>query len=648
MSSLNIASRALTTNLAALQVIGHNIANVNTAGYSRQSIQLTQTAGQFLGNGYFGKGVEIAGVSRAYDAYLTREAQTAGAVAASDEIRYKRLQQLEALFPLGEQSLGVSLNNALNAWSAIASSPTDTTARTVAIGQAEALATRLRDTSANLDELRQSGTLQVSQTVSSINTLAQQIADLNRTIIELQGSNRVPNDLLDQRDQLVTQLNQYVQTSTVENTNGGLTVFVGGSQPLVLGSKAASLQVDKDALDPLRLKVSIVQAGSTAFELNTDFLAGGELKGLLTYVNKDLPDAVNALGRLTMAMAMQVNAQHRLGLDLNGNAGADFYSLSAIPAAVGVQADGVTPATVTVQAQVVDPTQFQASDYELRFTATGVDVVRRSDGVTQSFASLPATVDGLEFYAPGFPTPTPAVGDRYLIRPFADAARNIDVAISKPDSLAAASPILLTPDLQSGSGLTVESVYLTDGNPTLLPTFAIEFNSTTGAFDVTNLPPGVTVATAPGAYSPGQPMTFTLDLGGGNTVSYSMTLRGTPVNGDSYTLEQGTGTEMNQNFGNAQAMLALRDKDTFGGVSLADGYVSVFSGIANNVQSAKFAAEFSATTASNADAARAAVSGVNLDEEAARLLQFQQAYQASAKYLQVAQGIFDTLIQSFR
>ena len=630
MSSLNIASRALTTNLAALQVIGNNIANVNTAGYSRQTIQLTTTPGQFLGNGYFGKGVEIAGVTRAFDAQLTREAQLTHSVASADAVRYQRLQQLESLFPLGDASLGVSLNNALNAWSAVASSPADTTARTVVISRAEELAGRLRSTSANLDELRLSATLQIEESRDAVNTLAQQLADINRRIIEAQGSSRAPNDLLDQRDQLVKELNTYVQATTVEASNGGLTVFIGGSQPLVLGAQASTLQVQKNPLDPQRLDMYIVQAGQS-FKLNEGFLAGGDLKGLLKFVNEDLPDTVNSIGRLALSLATQTNAQHRLGLDLNGNPGTDIYSLSPMPVGTGVQFDGVTPAAATITATVSDPTAFVGSDYELRFDGTDWDILRRSDGAAVATGvALPATVDGLTLDVTG----APAAGDAYLIRPFSDAARNINVAISRPENLAAASPVLVTVNNANTGGLTVESLSATAAGP--YATTTLTYNAADGRFDV-NGGPGQ-IPTAPDQYTPGEP----LDFGG-----WQIVLRGVPNNGDSLEIRPATANEARQSFGNAKAMLNLRDVDSFGGVTLGDGYVGVFSGVANKVQTSKLAAEFSDTAAANAEAARAGRMGVNLDEEAARLLQFQQAYQASAKFLQVAQGTFDILIQSF-
>ena len=200
MGALSIGANALTTNLAALQVIGHNIANVNTEGYSRQNVQLETAGYQKFGNGYFGKGVNIATVERSHDAYLTREAQITSAIASADAIRFSRLQQLESAFPLGEGGLGSAMNSMLNAWGDVSSSPSDLTARTVAIARAEEFASRLRNTAGQLDSLRSNTYQQVEGAVNVVNQLASDLAKVNQRIIETQGGTHTPNDLLDQRD----------------------------------------------------------------------------------------------------------------------------------------------------------------------------------------------------------------------------------------------------------------------------------------------------------------------------------------------------------------------------------------------------------------------------------------------------------------
>jgi len=624
MSSLNIGARALTTNLAALQVIGHNIANVNTAGYSRQNVQLTTAGAQAFGNGYIGKGVDMSTVERSHSAYLTREAQLTGSVAAADSVRYSRLQALESAFPLGTAGLGAALNDTLNAWSDVASAPNNLTARVVVIAKGEEFASRLRNTAGQLDALSRSTQQQVQGTVDTINGLAGDLAKINQRIVESSGGAHTPNDLFDQRDQLLSELSQHIQTSTIFDKDGAVSVFVAGSQPLVLGQRASQLAVTRDAIDNSRIGVSFVQ-GSVTTPLPDSTLGGGGLSGLMNFLNTDLVAVQNLLGRMALASATSVNDQHRLGIDLQGNPGQDFF----IPPA---DATGLPAPTNTgnaaVSASVNNPAALMASDYELRFSAAGVSVVRLSDGDASTPAPGTSFIkDGLTF---NITSGAGAAGDRILVRPFEAAARNLQLAIGSPDRLAAASPVLVTPALTNSGGLSVESLYASSSSTSLTNPVSLTFqaNGTFVADDGVNPP-------ATYNFAPGQP----IEING-----WSLTLRGSPTDGDVFTVSPAPPGSTVQNAGNASAVLALRDRPTFEGVPLADGYITLFSDVGTRVQGAKFAASFSGQIATTAETARTNVSGVNLDEEAARLLQFQQAYQASAKFLQIAQSTFDSLL----
>ncbi len=628
-SALNIATRALTTNMAALQVVGHNIANASTPGYSRQSVEL-QTAGyQRMGNGYFGKGVEIATVEREHNAYLTREARVASAVAAADALRLERLQQLESAFPTGAGGLGAAMNDMLNAWSDVASSPGNLTARVVAIARADDFAARLRNTAGQLDALAQGAQQQVQGSVRTINGLAKDLAQVNQRLIEAGGQAHAPNDVLDQRDQILRELGQQVQISTVAAADGSVSVFVAGSQPLVLGRQANQLAAARDPDDSSRLVLNFVQGG-TATPLDPGQLGGGELAGLMTFLHDDLAAVQNQLGRLALATAATVNAQQALGLDLQGQPGQDFF----MPPAPAVAGNG----NATLSARVSDPAALIASDYEVRFETSGASVVRLSDGHSTPVASFPVEIDGLRF---AIDAGAALPGDRIKLRPFEAAARNLQVAIGSPDRLAAASPVLVTPGTANGSGLSIESLYAVSASPNLTDPVTITFLAN-GSFTVTGLGPGNPPpdhAGPPPSYDfkPGEPMWFN---------GWSLTLRGSPSAGDSFAIGAAPAGSTQQNAGNAAAMLALRDRATFEGVPLADGYISLFSDVGTRVQGAKFAASFSGQVATTAENARANAAGVNLDEEAARLLQFQQAYQASAKFLQVVQSTFDSLLQT--
>ena len=632
-SALNIGANALSTNLAALQVIGHNIANANTAGYSRQTVN-TQSAGyQQLGGNYFGKGVELGTVSRSHDAYLTREAQLATSVAAADAERLAKLTKLESLFPTGASGLGAAMNDMLNAWADVASAPTNQSARVVVIARADELAARLSDTAGQMDALAYGAQQQVESSVTAVNRLAQDIATINQRIIDTGNSRGEPNDLLDQRDALLSELNQYVQTSTVAADDGSVSVFVAGSQPLVLGRQANALVATRDTTDNSQLRVGFVQGGVTR-ELPQTAL-GGQIGGDLEFLNEDLPEMQNLLGRMALALNTEINTQHNLGVDMLGNAGGDFFVPA--PDVAGLPAASNT-GTAQIHSEVSDPTALMASDYRVRFEAGGVSIQRLSDGVSTSFASLPADLDGLSFQLDAGAS---AVGDSFLVRPYVNVARAMTLAIGSPDRLAAASPVAVTPGADNAGGMSIESLYATDPSANLTDPVNITFLAD-GSFTATGLGPGNPPPDNVGPpasynYTPGQPIQFN---------GWSLTLRGSPSAGDSFDIAAAPAGSTQQNAGNAKAVLALRDQATFEGVALADGYTSVLSHLGTQVQGAKFSASFSGQLATSTETARAAVSGVNLDEEAARLLQFQQAYQASAKFLQIAQSTFDTLLQT--
>ncbi|MDO9292256.1 MAG: flagellar basal body rod C-terminal domain-containing protein, partial [Hydrogenophaga sp.] len=353
------------------------------------------------------------------------------------------------------------------------------------------------------------------------------------------------------------------------------------------------------------------------------------------FLNEDLPEMQNLLGRMALALNTEINTQHNLGVDQLGNPGGDFF-VSA-PDVAGLPAASNT-GTAQIHSEVSDPTALMASDYRVRFEAGGVSIQRLSDGVSTSFASLPADLDGLSFQLDAGAS---AVGDSFLVRPYVNVARAMTLAIGSPDSLAAASPVAVTPGTANASGMSIESLYATDPSANLSDPVNITFLAD-GSFTATGLGPGNPPPDNAGPpasynYTPGQPIQFN---------GWSLTLRGSPSPGDSFDIAAAPAGSTQQNAGNAKAVLALRDQATFEGVALADGYNNVLSHLGTQVQGAKFSASFSGQLATSTETARAAVSGVNLDEEAARLLQFQQAYQASAKFLQIAQSTFDTLLQT--
>ena len=627
---LNIGTRALLTNQLALQTAGNNVSNVNTTGYSRQSVLLQSVEGQFNGTGYYGNGVEAATVLRSHSEFLTRQATLSGSVAAADNKRLEQLRQLEDLFPGGPSGLGAAVADMLNAFSDIASAPTDLPARAVVLARADETAARFRATAGSLDRLRLGVQGEIRSAVDNINGLATRIARANEQISLEQSSGHEPNDLLDHRDQLIRELDALVQTTVVPAGDGSVGIFLAGSQPLVLGKIVTPVAMAPDEFgDPAKSKLTIQRSGLTVV-LEEAALGGGALSGLLRFQNNDLVEAGNLLGRMALALGTKMNEQHRLGLDLGGAAGGDLFALGAVPAGLAAAGNGgsATVQVVVQSAPASGATALAASDYEMSFTGATTGTVKRlSDGTLTAFATLPVQVDGLDLQVGG----VAAAGDRFLITPFRRAAAGIDTLFASPRNLAMASPVAARAGATNLGSLTLQSLSPQQANANLTQTVVLTFTGA-GSFDVVGTGTGNPVGVA---YTPGQNISYN---------GWALTLKGSPKAGDTYTVQ--ANAFPNVNAGNAEAMLALRDLAMFDGATTTDGYAALMSQIGVRVQSAGFAAAVSQSIATSAETARASVAGVNLDEEAAKLLQFQQAYQASAKILQVSQTIFDTLIQN--
>ena len=637
---LNVGTRALMANQIALQTAGNNIANVNTVGYSRQSAVMQTVPGQFSGAGYIGKGVEVATIERTYSEFLTRQAAIAGATSSGDTARADKMRQLETLFQGGTSGLGAAVSDMLNAFSDVASAPTDLTARTVALTRISETALRMSNTSTSMDDLQQNLTIELKNKINSINSLASGIASVNEKIARAQGNGQPPNDLLDQRDQLVRELNQYVQTSSIPASDGTVGIFIGGSQALVLGNTAAAISLTADDFGVQNSMLSLTRNGQTV-ALNEATLGGGEVPGLLRFQNTDMAEARNLLGRYTLAVTTSMNEQHKLGLDLDGNVGGNLFTPVDIGAAGNILAPKA-PATLntgnaTLGLTISDVTKFAASDYEVIFTsaATG-NITRRSDGVITAFGAVPITIDGMTL---GVTAGAANAGDRFLLRPFNASASNISAEFSSPRALAVASPVAGKMGANNTGSLQLTALTARTNPPANVPV-TLTFTGVPSSNSYTRSDVAGTFSYTSGQAIEGSvPATSPLS-------QWSITLQGIPKPGDTFQVEAQPAAFRNLNSGNASAMMNLRDVAMFDGAVMTDGYASLISQVGIRTQSANYAAEVSSAIADGLERGRTCVAGVNLDEEASKLLQYQQAYQASAKVIQIAQGIFDTLIQT--
>jgi flagellar hook-associated protein 1 FlgK len=649
---LSVGTRALQANQVALQTAGNNIANVNTAGYSRQSVSMGTVPGQYTGAGYIGKGVEVVTIKRELDAFLTTQSALASATKAGDTARAGKLQQLQEIFAGGANGLGAAVSDMLNAFSDVASAPTDLTARAVVLARVDETASRMRTASQQLDDFQLGLTQELSQKIDRINDLVKSIASVNELVARAQGGGQPPNDLLDRREQLVRDLNQYVQTTSIPATDGTVSIFLAGSQPLVLGNQASTVSLTADAFGVRNQKLGITRNGQST-TLDENMLGGGEVSGLLRFQNTDLAEGRNLLGRFTLAVTGSMNDQHKLGLDLDGKAGGNLFSAIDISGNVypGTKNSGITGIALAVS----DRTQLVPSDYEVNFsTATTGSVIRRSDGLLSNFAYTQAsgtftftdpstgvlgpTIDGLSLNSTA--GLAHVAGNSFLVSPFSTSASTVKSEFSSARALAVASPVAAKAGSANTGTLVLEK--LDAKAATAFPVVALAPAGVKLTFNATG---GFTRSDIPGpavAFTSGMVIESASNSGPG----WSITLKGTPQNLDTFEIVPQPATYRNTNAGNASAMMDLRDVAMFDGAKLTDGYAAVIAQVGIRTQSATYAAEVSGAIAANLETERTGVAGVNLDEEAAKLLQYQQAYQASAKMIQIAQSIFDTLIQT--
>ncbi len=658
MGLLNVGARALMANQVALQTAGNNIANVNTPGYSRQTVALQTVQGQFSGAGYIGQGVDVRTILRNQSELLTRQAAAAGSVSAADTVRAERLSQLQEIFSGGPTGLGAAITDMMNAFSDVVASPTDLSARTLVLTRIDETAARMRTSADRINEIQYTVTEQLQNSANTVNSLAKQMASINEQIARATGNGQTPNDLLDQREQIIREINQYVQTTQIPADDGTIGLFVGGSQPLVLGSTATAVSVGDSGTFPAsgQLKLLFNRPGSPAIELDENALGGGSMSGLLRFNNTDLAEGRNLLGRMALAIGTTMNYQQTMGLTLDGVAGKPLFATTT-----SVQGSTLGTAVGTIDftdSTKYSPTQFAASDYEVRFDASGVggQVVRLSDGKATAFANVGALaatqIDGLTFNF----TAGGSANERVLFKPFASAASDVKALVYSPRDLAAANPVNAAMGTANSGTLQLSSLKATgqptlvlppNANPTAVPPILggiqLVFNAgPPTTYDVLSrgTSPATTVATAQ-PYTSGSPISIN---------GWEIKLQGSPKSGDTVTIGNAKDPQYGDNFtrnaGNATALMNLRDVKMFDESTMSDGYASAMAQVGTRTQSALFASQLSKSIAVNLENDRTAVSGVNLDEEAAKLLQYQQAYQASAKMLQIAQSVFDTLIQN--
>jgi flagellar hook-associated protein 1 FlgK len=610
-----------------LDTTANNIANANTPGYTRQVAEFDDLPGQTRTYGYVGNGVQVTTIRRVYDQFLNLQLQSSLASESRLSTMDGLASQVDELLADPQTGLSPRLQGFFDAIQDVSNDPSSVAARQALLGEARNLVTRFEGIDARLGDLDAEVNGRLRESVSEINRLSDSIATLNDEIV-VAGSRtgQPPNGLLDERDALLRELSSLIDISTVPQDDGALNVFIGSGQSLVLGIRSESLAAVPDEFDPTRLRVVYRTAGGDA-PLPSGSL-GGAIGGMQEFRDRVLDPTRAALGETALALALSVNEQQAQGMDLTGNLGAEFFSIEDPTVLTSQFNAGTGSATVGY----ADVGALRDADYVLAYDGSNYSLTRSDTGqavpMTGSGSALdPFLADGLEIVVGG----APAAGDRLQILGSRGAAGRIGVSLSDPQSIAAAAPTRTSGSAANLGDATIgTSETLDASDPDLLSTAVIEF-------------------TSPTSYTINGAGSFSYVSGDPIVVNGSrFTISGNPVVGDQFTLEANFGGSGDNR--NALELAELQRNGILEGgtVSISNNYAGLVAEVGNNASQIK--ANLSAQTVllRNVESNIASKSGVNLDEEAANLLRFQQAYEAAAQVIAVTDTLFNTLLAAVR
>lgn len=626
---LSTAVSGLLAFQTALDTTSNNISNVNTPGYNDELTNFATASATPTVNGWIGNGVTVTGVTNQYNQFLATQTNNA----TSSYNQFNTLSTFAAninnLFADPNTGLSATLQSFSNAVQTMANSPADTSARQAVLTQAQTLISQFKSYQSSMSALQSQVMSQVGAEASTITSLGQQIASLNKQIVaaEQNGAGQAPNQLLDEQENLISQLSQHVNVNTVTQSDGSINVFIGNGQPLVVGGSSSTLTASADQFSSGQPQVSLQTVGGSVNI--TSSISGGTLGGLLQFQGQMLTPGQNALGQAAVTLSSLVNQQNEAGLDLNGNPGQALMSVGAPT----VLASNSNTGTASVSASITDLGSLTTSNYYLKYNGSAWNLVDSASGAstplttsvsggvtTLTGAGLTMTVNG-----------TAQAGDEFLVEPTANAVQGLSLTTSDPARIAAAAP-LVTSAASSNTGTgVVQAASVPNLGAWTAGNYTISFGAA-GAYTVTDAS-GATVKT--GTYTSGTPISFN---------GMSVTLTGTPATGDSFAVDENSNDAGDNR--NALLLANVMNVKVLNGATttLADAVNSYVGSVGTQTSQAQNGATAQQAAMQSAQTAQQSVSGVNLDQEAANMLQYEQAYQAAAQVISASQTLFNSLL----
>ncbi|ACD18172.1 flagellar hook-associated protein FlgK [Paraburkholderia phytofirmans] len=649
LSGLNAAQWGLTTT-------GQNISNASTPGYTIETPVYAESGGQYTGSGYLPQGVSTTTVTRQYSQYLTTELNNAQSSGSSLSTYNTLISQLNNLIGSPTAGIASAITSYFTGLQNVSNNASSLATRQTAMSGAQTLVNQINAAGQQYDALRQSVNTQLTNTVSQINSYTQQIAQLNGQITQASTQGQPPNQLMDQRDLAVSNLSQLIGVNVV-NSNGSYSVFMSNGQPLVSSGNSYNLGTAPSTGDTSELSVQYLgQAGANPAaapqNLPDSKIDGGTLGGLLAFRSQTLDPGEAQLGAIAVSFSAQVNAQNGLGITLAGAKGGALFSVGGPTVYANTQNTG----NASLNVSFANPAQPTTGDYTLAYNGTTYTLTDNSTGsVVGSATNLSQPINGLNFSTTG----TMNAGDSFTVEPTRGALNSFATATTDASAIAAAAPVLgAAASSNTGTG-TITQGTVTAG-------YTMPNSTTTLSYDGTGLsgfPVGstVTVAGSPATtytiasaatvvpYSSATGATLTINNAtAGQMNNVSVTISGAPAAGDKFTIGPNTGATNDGRNALALSNLSTAKALAGGTVTLTGAYANYVNNIGNQTNQIQTSSTAQSSLVTQITTAQQSVSGVNINEEAANLLQYQQLYQANSKVIQTAQTLFQTILGIFQ
>ena len=636
---LNIARTGVLASQSQLGVTSNNIANANTAGYHRQVATQSTLESQRLGGSFYGTGTYVNDVKRIYNDYAARELRIGQTTLSAAEASYGKLSELDQLFSQIGKIVPQSLNDLFAGLNSIADLPADIGIRNSTLTNAKQVASSLNQMQSHLNSQLNQTNDQIVGMTQRINEIGTELANLN---LELMKSPNQDAQLLDKQDALVQELSQYAQVNVIPLENGAKSVMLGGSVMLVSGEVA--MKMGTKAGDPFPNERQLTSSiGSLSVTVDPSKL-GGQLGAIFDYRDQTLIPASHELDQLALGIADNFNKMQAQGIDLNGQVGSNIFKdindpMMSLGRVAGLSGN---TGTATLGVTIDDTSLLTGGAYELSFTApASYKLIDTQTGNTTLLTLSGSTLSGGSGFSIDIKAGAMASGDRFAIRPTAGASNGIEVVMKDPKGIAAASPKITADAANSGN----TQVKLTQINNRSAANFPVTGSELTIKLDTTAVPPTYEAFDSAGA-SLGAAAPYTPPSISAFGFTFEVDSKAAAGN-DRFAFDLSFAEGDNSN---AVAMAKLSETKLMNGgkSTLADVFEKTKLDIGSKTKAAEVRVGSAEAVYQQAYARVESESGVNLDEEAANLMRFQQAYQASARIMTTAQQIFDTLITSVR